>query len=69
MRGWDFVYKSVYLFPCKHAEADYLKLLRVASCPPCFFPVSISDLAIPVKVPTLCVSTPGTCCPVHLIGA
>lgn len=43
-----------------------------ASCgflSPLFFPISISDLAIPVKVPILCVSTPGTCCPVCLIAA
>ena len=71
--GWDFfyfffLYKSIYLCPCKHAEAEYSCLPHVASCPHCFFPpISISDLAIPV--PTLCECTAGPCCPVSLIAA
>lgn len=36
---------------------------------PAFSPISISDLAIPMKVPILCVSTPGPCSPVCLIAA
>lgn len=52
----------MYLCLCKHAEVECQCLPHVASCPPCFFPISISDLAIPMKVPTHCVSTPGPVC-------
>lgn len=65
----------LYINLCIFARVNMLKQ-RFLVCvmwrlvlPDFSFPISISDLAIPVKVPTLCVSTPGPCGPACLIAA